>query len=50
MKKEKYIYYCDFLRPDKLSEEGYIEEYAEKIYEGVNDLGKLKERCLFLLE
>lgn len=36
-KKEKPIYFCDFLREDTINEEGYIEEYAEKIYEGVND-------------
>jgi dynein heavy chain len=33
-----------------MSEEGYVEELAEKVYEGINDLGKLRDRCTFLLE
>lgn len=49
-KKEKPIFFCDFLREDTINEEGYIEEYAEKIYEAVNDPQKLKDRCNFLLD
>lgn len=36
-KKDKPIFFCDFLREDTINEEGYIEEYAEKIYEAIND-------------
>lgn len=49
-KKEKPIFFCDFLREDTINEEGYIEEYAEKIYEAINDTQKLKDRCNFLLD
>lgn len=49
-KKEKPIYFCDFLREDTINEEGYVEEYAEKIYEAINDQQKLKDRCNFLLD
>lgn len=49
-KKDKPIYFCDFLREDTINEEGYIEEYAEKIYEAINDPQKLKDRCAFLLD
>ena len=33
-----------------MSDEGYIEELAEKVYEGISDMTKLRERCNFLLE
>lgn len=41
--------FCDFLREDIKNEDGIIEVEAEKIYEGLNSMEKLKLRCYSLL-
>jgi dynein heavy chain len=41
--------FCDFLREDEKNEDGIIVEYAEKVYEAINDIEKLRKRCEALL-
>lgn len=41
--------FCDFLREDIKNEDGIVEVEAEKIYEGMNSMEKLKARCYNLL-
>jgi dynein heavy chain len=43
-KLETPIYFCDFLRDDKLNEDGEIEELSPKIYEAIPHFDKLKEK------
>lgn len=44
------IYFCDFLREDTFDDDGItVLEEAEKIYEGMDNIDKLRMRCLQLL-
>lgn len=40
-KKERKIYFCDFLRNDIINDEGIVESLAEKVYEGIDTLEAL---------
>lgn len=40
-KKERKIYFCDFLRDDIINDEGIVESLAEKVYEGIDTLEAL---------
>lgn len=40
---------CDFLKEDVKNEDGLVEVEAEKIYEGVNSIDRLRLRCNSLL-
>ena len=46
---DKPFYFCDFLREDKKDEEGNIEVEAEKVYEAIANIDKLRKRCEDLL-
>lgn len=48
--KEKMLLFCDFLREDEKNEEGLVEVEAEKVYEAIADMEKLRLRCYSLLE
>jgi len=37
------LLYCDFLRPDKINEDGEVEEWAPKIYEAIKSLEQVRE-------
>lgn len=41
--------FCDFLREDIRNEDGIVEVEGEKIYEGINSMEKIKNRCNNLL-
>lgn len=41
---------CDFLKEDVKNEDGLVEVEAEKIYEGVNSIDRLRLRCNNLLQ
>ena len=41
---------CDFLKEDVKNEDGLVEVEAEKIYEGVNSIDRLRMRCNSLLQ
>jgi dynein heavy chain, axonemal len=44
------IYFCDFLHEDTMDEDGAtVLEEAPKIYEGIDDITRLRQRCLQLL-
>jgi len=43
------IYFCDFLQPDVVDEDGQIIDEAPKVYEGIWDIPALKKRCEDLL-
>lgn len=46
----KTIYFCDFLHEDVYDDDGVtVLELAPKIYEGINDMQRLKTRCMQLL-
>ena len=47
--KDKMILFCDFLREDIKNEEGLVEVEAEKVYEAIMSMEKLKLRCNNLL-
>jgi dynein heavy chain len=47
--KDKVFLFCDFLREDEKNEDGVIVDFAEKIYEAMNDIEKLRKRCESLL-
>lgn len=47
---EKTFLYCDFLKEDVKNEEGLVETQAERIYEAINNMEKLRTRCNNLLE
>lgn len=47
--KDKMFLFCDFLREDLKNEDGIVEVEAEKIYEAINVMDKLKQRCYALL-
>jgi dynein heavy chain, axonemal len=48
--KEKPIWFCDFLREDQKDSEGNVEVEAEKVYEAIMDLERLRSRCYALLQ
>ena len=47
---DKNFLFCDFLREDQKNEEGIVEVEAERVYEAINDIEKLRSRCEDLLE
>lgn len=47
--KDKLFLFCDFLREDIKNEDGIVEVEAEKIYEAINSMDKLRIRCYQLL-
>ena len=47
--KEKVFLFCDFLREDTKNEEGLVVEEADKVYEAIADMEKLRIRCYSLL-
>ena len=47
---EKTFLYCDFLKEDVKNEEGLIEVLAERVYEAINNMDKLRARCNQLLD
>lgn len=48
--KENTFLFCDFLREDIKNEDGIIEVEAEKIYEAINSVDKLRARANALLD
>jgi len=49
-KKDRKIYFCDFLRNDVINDEGIVESLAEKVYEAIDSLEALQERAYMLLD
>lgn len=43
------IYFCDFMNPDEIDDDGAILTEAPKIYEGISDIEALRSRCIELL-
>ena len=48
--KKNPLFFCDFLREDIKNEDGIVEVEAEKVYEAINDIEKLRIRSENLLE
>lgn len=46
---DKSFLFCDFLREDVKNDEGLVEVYGERIYEAINNIEKLRQRCYALL-
>jgi len=40
---------CDFLKEDIKNEDGLVEVEAEKVYEAVNSMDRMRTRCNGLL-
>jgi len=47
---QKTLYFCDFLQPDVIDEEGTVIDEAPKIYEAIWDIPSLRKRCEDLLD
>lgn len=47
---DKTFLFCDFLKEDIKNEEGIVEQAAERVYEGINSIERLRKRCISLLE